>query len=142
MPRTTWSAPHRFVVDNASRHFDRFAFEREFASAAARWAVDREADALLAMLADMPLVSPATLRDLVEGRLPSAVGYPGGKPGVPACFPAAMLPQLAALGGEEGAALLLRGRRDVRLVECDAEELRDVDRPEDLAEVAVILSSS
>ena len=103
------------------------------ASAAARWAIDREADSLLVMLADMPLVSPATLRSLVEGDLPSAVAYPGGRPGVPACFPAAMLPRLAALGGEEGAALLLRGRSDVRLVECDPEELRDVDRPEDLA---------
>ena len=112
------------------------------ASAAARWAIDREADALLIMLADMPLVSPATLRGLAEGDLPSAVAYPGGKPGVPACFPAAMLPKLAGLGGEEGAALLLRGRSDVRLVECDPVELRDVDRPADLSEAAKILSSS
>ena len=111
------------------------------ASAAARWAIDREADALLVMLADMPLVLPATLRRLAEGNLPSAAAYPGGKPGVPACFPAAMLQELAALGGEEGAALLLRGRSDVRLVACDPEELRDVDRPRDLAEVAILLSS-
>ena len=110
------------------------------ASAAARWAIDREADALLVMLADMPLVSPATLRSLVEGDLPAAVAYPGGRPGVPACFPAAMLPRLAALGGEEGAASLLRGRSDVRLVECSAAELRDVDRPEDLAEIARLLN--
>jgi molybdenum cofactor cytidylyltransferase len=109
------------------------------ASAAARWAIDREADALLVMLADMPLVSSAALRSLAEGDLPSAVAYPGDKPGVPACFPAAMLPRLAALGGEEGAALLLRGRSDVRLVACDPEELRDVDRPEDLADVAGML---
>ena len=109
------------------------------ASAAARWAIDREADALLLMLADMPLVSPATLRSLVEGNLPSAAAYPGGKPGVPACFPAAMLPKLAGLGGEEGAAALLRGRSGVRLVEVSPEELRDVDRPEDLADVAAIL---
>lgn len=111
------------------------------ASAAARWAIDREADALLIMLADMPLVSPATLRGLAEGDLPSAVAYPGGKPGVPACFPAAMLPKLAGLGGEEGAALLLRDRSDVRLVECDPVELRDVDRPADLSEAVKILSS-
>ena len=110
------------------------------ASAAARWAIDREADALLVMLADMPLVSPATLRGLVEGELPSAVAYPGGKPGVPACFPAAMLPKLSGLDGEEGAATLLRGRTDVRLVPVDPEELRDVDRSEDLADVAAILS--
>ena len=94
----------------------------------------------LCVACDMPLVSPATLRSLAEGRLPSAVAYPGGKPGVPACFPAAMLPKLAGLGGEEGAALLLRGRRDVRLVECDPEELRDVDWPEDLPEIARLLN--
>jgi CTP:molybdopterin cytidylyltransferase MocA len=109
------------------------------ASAAARWAIDREADALLVMLADMPLVSRATLRGLTEGELPAAVAYPGGKPGVPACFAAAMLPRLAGLGGEEGAALLLRGRSDVRLVPVPPGELRDVDRPEDLAEVAALL---
>ena len=110
------------------------------ASAAARWAIECEADALLVMLADMPLVSPATLRSLTEGCLPSAVAYPGGKPGVPACFPAAMLAKLAGLGGEEGAASLLRGRSDVRLVETPPEELRDVDRPGDLADVAAILA--
>jgi CTP:molybdopterin cytidylyltransferase MocA len=109
------------------------------ASSAARWAIDREADALLVMLADMPLESTATLRSLAEGDLPSAVAYPGDKPGVPACFPAAMLPRLAALGGEEGAAALLRGRNGVRLVPVDPDELRDVDRSEDLAEVAAIL---
>ncbi len=109
------------------------------ASAAARWAIDREADALLVVLADMPLVAPATLRSLADGGLPSAVVYPGGKAGVPACFPAALLPKLAGLGGEAGAALLLRGRSGVRLVTCEAEELRDVDRPVDLAEVAAIL---
>jgi CTP:molybdopterin cytidylyltransferase MocA len=50
-----------------------------------------------------------------------------------------MLPRLAALGGEEGAAALLRGRNGVRLVPVGPDELRDVDRSEDLAEVAAIL---
>ena len=111
------------------------------ASAAARWAIEREADALLVMLADMPLVSRATLRSLIEGDRPSAAAYPGGKPGVPACFPAAMLPKLAGLGGEEGAAALLRGRKRVRLVPVGPDELRDVDRPGDLADIAAILSA-
>ena len=92
------------------------------------------------MLADMPLVSRATLRSLIEGDRPSAAAYPGGKPGVPACFPAAMLPKLAGLGGEEGAAVLLRGRSGVRLVEVSPDELRDVDRPGDLADIAAILA--
>jgi CTP:molybdopterin cytidylyltransferase MocA len=51
-----------------------------------------------------------------------------------------MLPDLAVMTGEQGAAALLRERNDVRLVATGTQELRDVDRPEDLAEVAAILS--
>ena len=109
------------------------------AAAAACWAMELQADALLLVLADMPLVSDATLRRLTDGSLPSAVTWPGGKPGAPACFPAAMLPDLARLGGMDGAAALLRGRGDVRLVEVPPDELRDVDRLDDLAEVARLL---
>jgi molybdenum cofactor cytidylyltransferase len=100
--------------------------------------MEQDADALLLMLADMPLVSAATLRRLAGGRLPAAVAW-GGKPGTPACFPAAMLPDLALLEGANGAASLLRGGGDVRLVEVSPEELRDVDRPEDLTAIAEAL---
>jgi molybdenum cofactor cytidylyltransferase len=110
-------------------------------SAAARWAMQAKAEALVILLADMPLVSLATLEKLVEGELPAAVFYPDGQAGVPACFPAAMLPDLAVMTGEQGAAALLRGRNDVRLVATGKDELRDVDRAEDLAEVAAILSA-
>ena len=110
-------------------------------SAAARWAMQAKADALAILLADMPLVSLATLEKLVEGELPAAVFYSDGQAGVPACFPAAMLPDLAVMTGEQGAAALLRERNDVRLVATSTHELRDVDRPEDLAEVAAILST-
>lgn len=110
------------------------------AAAAACWAMEQGADTLLLMLADMPLVSAATLRRLAEDPLPAAVAW-SGKPGAPACFPAAMLADLAKLQGGEGAATLLRGRGDVRLVEVSADELRDVDRPEDLADVAAILAA-
>lgn len=108
-------------------------------AAAARWAAEQGADALLIVLADMPLVSAATLQQLAAGPLPAAVAYPGGKPGAPACFPASMLAELGALSGEPGAASLLRGRDQVRLVEVEPTELRDVDRPEDLADAAAIL---
>ncbi|WP_305095462.1 NTP transferase domain-containing protein [Croceibacterium aestuarii] len=110
------------------------------AAAAARWAISIGADALLIMLADMPLVSSRTLRLLAEGALPSAARWPGDKPGAPACFPAAMFADLAVLQGEDGASRLLRGRGNVRLVDVDEDELRDVDRPEDLADVAAILA--
>ena len=107
------------------------------AAMAARWA--RGSDALLILLADMPLVSAGTLRALVEAEGPAAAAYPGNKPGAPACFPASLFPALEALTGDSGAAQVLRGLPNVRLVESSADELRDVDRPEDLADVAAIL---
>ena len=109
------------------------------AALAAHWAAG--CDALLIVLADMPLVSSATLRKLAAGDGPVAVAYPGGKPGAPARFPAALLPALAALTGDSGAAQVLRGLADVTRIETSPEELRDVDRPEDRADVAAILRS-
>jgi CTP:molybdopterin cytidylyltransferase MocA len=107
------------------------------AALAARWAAG--SDALLIMLADMPLVSVETLGRLTEASGPAAVAYPGNRAGAPACFPAALFPALGALTGDSGAAQVLRGLDGVRLVEVAAEELRDVDRPEGLADVAAIL---
>jgi CTP:molybdopterin cytidylyltransferase MocA len=109
------------------------------AALAARWA--EGCDALLIMLADMPLVSAETLRKLVEASGPAAVAYAGRKPGVPACFPAALFPALEALTGDSGAAQVLRGLARVTLIEPAAEELRDVDRPDDLADVEAFLRS-
>ena len=51
------------------------------ASAAARWAIDREADALLVMLADMPLVSPpspASFGSIAAGKQAGTPGLPPG----------------------------------------------------------------
>jgi CTP:molybdopterin cytidylyltransferase MocA len=109
------------------------------AALAARWAVG--CDTLLVVLADMPLVSLDTLHKLGAASGPAAVAHPGGRPGAPACFPAALFPALEALTGDSGAAQVLRGLGDVSLVEVPPEELRDVDRPEDLADVAAILGA-
>ena len=106
---------------------------------AARWAAG--SDALLITLADMPLVSSETLRKLAMNEGPAAVTYPGGRPGAPACFPAALLPALERLSGDAGAAQILRGLPDVTLIEASESELRDVDRPEDLADIARQLAS-
>ena len=106
---------------------------------AAKWAAG--CDALLILLADMPLVSPATLTRLAEANGPAAAAYPGNKPGAPACFPSALFPALEALTGDGGAAQVLRGLPNVRLIETSPEELRDVDRPGDLADVAAILAA-
>ena len=59
----------------------------------------------------------------------------------PACFPADLFPALEALTGDGGAAQVLRGWPDVTLIETPPDELRDVDRPGDLAEIAAILRS-
>jgi CTP:molybdopterin cytidylyltransferase MocA len=107
------------------------------AALAARWAAG--SDALLVVLADMPLVTAATLAKLAAAGGPAAASYPGGKPGAPACFPAALFPALESLSGDAGAARVLRGLPGVTLVEVPPHELRDVDRPEDLAEAAALL---
>jgi molybdenum cofactor cytidylyltransferase len=92
------------------------------------------ADALLLLAADMPLLRAETLAALVAavGEHPSAVLHPDGHPGIPACFPPAWFPKLAGLEGDRGAGALLRDAQ-VTLVEVGPDELRDVDRPEDLA---------
>jgi CTP:molybdopterin cytidylyltransferase MocA len=107
------------------------------AALAARWAAG--CDALLIMLADMPLVSRDTLRRLSETGGPAAVAYPGNRPGAPAYFTAALFPALEKLLGDSGAAQVLRDLPDVTLIETAPEELRDVDRAEDLAEAAALL---
>jgi len=109
------------------------------AALAARWAAGSEA--LLILLADMPLVSAATLTRLAEANGPAAVAYPGHEPGAPASFPAALFGKLEALTADSGAAHVLRDLATLTLIEAPAEELRDVDRPEDLADVAAILAA-
>ncbi|WEK47754.1 MAG: NTP transferase domain-containing protein [Candidatus Andeanibacterium colombiense] len=92
------------------------------------------ADALLLLAADMPLVRAETLAALVAavGEHPSAVLHPDGHPGIPACFPPGWYAKLAGLEGDQGAGKLLRDA-EVTLVEVGPDELRDVDRPEDLS---------
>jgi molybdenum cofactor cytidylyltransferase len=111
------------------------------AALAAKWAGESGSDALLIVLADMPLVSRDTLAGLgraaSEGT-PAAVVYAAG-PGAPAAFPAALFAHLEALTGDTGAAHVLRGRSDVMLVQTAPDELLDVDRSGDLAEIAKLL---
>lgn len=102
---------------------------------AARYADNGGAMALLLLAADMPLVSEATLRRLVDAcapGTPSAVLHPDGHPGVPACFPRDWFAALQGLTGDRGAGALLRGSDEVRAIAVPAAELADVDRPEDL----------
>lgn len=100
---------------------------------AARLARERDAAALLVTLADMPLVSSQFLLRLAGARAPAACSH-DFSPGVPALIPASLFGELESLGGDMGAARILRGRGDVSLVDARREELLDVDTPEALAE--------
>jgi molybdenum cofactor cytidylyltransferase len=102
---------------------------------AARHAEASGAMALLLLAADMPLVSEATLRRLVDAcatGVPSAVVHPDGHPGIPACFPHDWFAALQILTGDQGAGKLLRHSDSVRTIAVPAVELADVDTREDL----------
>ena len=108
---------------------------------AARMAIEREARALLVVLADMPLVAPEYLRRLADASPPAASRYPDRDPGVPALFGQAQLPALVDLGGDRGASALLVLMDGLTLLDPPAGTLLDIDRPEDLAEVECQLSA-
>jgi len=106
---------------------------------AAQAAEARGADALVVQLADMPCVSTALLMAVGEAQGTAACRYPSGRPGVPARFPRARFPDLAALSGDRGAAALLADGSTVSLVDCAPAELIDVDTPEALARAEAVL---
>ena len=104
-------------------------------SLAAGVAAMRHADGLLIGLADMPFVSPNTVRALVAAmqRHPERIVRPlhKGKAGNPVGFPASQYHALTTLRGDAGARDLLAERTDVFVVPVDdSGVLRDVDRPE------------
>ena len=89
-------------------------------------------------LGDMPLIPPAILPALADavaaGALAAAPGFEGQR-GHPVLFAAALLPQLAALAGDEGARRVLQslGEALVLVPTDDAGVLADIDLPSDLA---------
>jgi molybdenum cofactor cytidylyltransferase len=98
----------------------------------------RGADGWVVALADMPRVSPETIRAVVaaleEGALIAAPARKGGR-GHPVGFAASLRDELLALSGDQGArAVVERHRAEVRLIECeDPGIFYDVDRKSDLA---------
>lgn len=104
---------------------------------AASMALSSDRKALLVLLADMPLIPPACLREMVAGPAPMAMRYPDGHPGVPAVLDKPLIIRAAKLAGDRGAGPLL-GK--VRLLDPPPDSLRDVDTPQDLAEVERILA--
>jgi len=95
---------------------------------------------LLVLLADMPLVEPLHIAQLLDGGKSTATGWRGGKAGVPALIEPRFLPQAAALKGDAGAGALLSSDPGVRRVDADPSMLLDIDEPADLARAEVLLS--
>lgn len=108
---------------------------------AACTALERDARALLVLLADMPLIDPAFLAEIGAVTPPAATCYPDGDVGVPALFGQAQLPALAELTGDHGAAALLALLDGITVLAPPKDMLRDVDRPEDLAAMERQLSA-
>src|SRR6185503_8524314 len=98
----------------------------------------RNAEGWVVALADMPRISPDTIRRIVEplhqGALIAAPSYQGGR-GHPVGFGAALRDELLALDGDQGARDVVQRHRDaVQLIECDdAGVIYDIDRKADLA---------
>ena len=101
--------------------------------AAADWAAG---DDLMLCPADMPEITAqdfAALVDTFDGAQPLRATAEDGTPGHPVIFPAALLPLLATLTGDEGARAILR-RHPPRLVALPANHATtDLDTPEDWA---------
>jgi molybdenum cofactor cytidylyltransferase len=86
-------------------------------------------------LADMPWVAATTLLAVEQAARTHRIAAPvyGGRRGHPVAFGWDLLPELAALDGDEGARALLK-RHGVHEVPCDDPGvLRDVDTVQDLA---------
>jgi molybdenum cofactor cytidylyltransferase len=97
----------------------------------------RDADGWVVALADMPFVSPETIRTLAEGLARgAAIVAPryAGQRGNPVGLAARYLGELEALQGDEGArAILKRDAARIEFVDCDDPGVvRDVDTRADL----------
>jgi molybdenum cofactor cytidylyltransferase len=102
-------------------------------------AVGSDARGVFIYPADMPLVTPEALRELVHrqqasGR-PAAMTEAGGVRGVPVFITRSLFPSLMIQEGDVGGAQYLRAHPEaVEAVHFDDPDLiRDVDRPEDYA---------
>ncbi len=103
------------------------------------------ADAIVIMLADQPLVSKDTIEQVVSGWTGNenhiVVSDYGGSQGPPALFGKHAFDDLCALDGDQGAKKIIQsGRFDVATVAIGSLGL-DVDTPQDLETAAQLLSA-
>ena len=92
------------------------------------------------LVADQPLLRRETVEGalaLFEARQDRIVALAsGGRRGNPCVFPADLFPELLALEGDVGGGAVIRRHEDrLLLLETPAEELADVDRPDQLPEI-------
>ena len=106
-------------------------------------ALPGSADGALILLADMPLVSSATLDRLIatfeQERPDAVVPCYRGVWGNPVLIGRSLFPELLALSGDSGAREVLK-QRDHGVVICDIDDphvLTDIDTPDALARAAV-----
>lgn len=101
----------------------------------ARHVLDRDCDAWLVALGDMPAIAPATLRAVADAvTAGAAVAAPvfEGRRGHPVGFAATLLPQLARLRGDEGGRAVIAAAGLTPVPVADPGVLRDIDFPADL----------
>lgn len=97
-------------------------------------------DALLFQVADQPLLRRESVARLIDfyGRNPGHIvglGH-GGQRGNPCIFPARFFPELLKVEGDRGGNVVIRQHEsDLLLYEVPADELRDVDTQEALAQL-------
>ncbi len=91
-----------------------------------------EAERVLLMVCDQPLLETNHLLALLEAEAPHGVAAAeyGGRLGVPAVFARKHFPALAAVAGDRGARALLRGMAVTAVVMPEAAV--DIDTPDDL----------
>ena len=102
-----------------------------------------DAEGWLILPADLPLVLPETLRRIADAPDDQAVVRPVclGQQGHPVRFARACGEALMALGGEQGAAVVLRRHRLWTVEVDDLGCITDIDTPEDLLQAQQILQS-
>lgn len=94
---------------------------------------------ILFSVCDQPGIEVSTIQEIfrVSALHPGSIvcaGY-GEKKGNPVCWDAAFFPELLEVSGDEGGRQIMRKHVEkIRIVQADAEELKDIDRREDLYE--------
>ena len=96
------------------------------------------ADRALVVLADMPLVTPGLINDVLDlaGQERISATSDGRRRTPPACFPKSAFDDLLAMTGDSGASVILRALPNAQLVEVSEDALRDVDVTQDLRDLA------